>query len=81
MRITSAQLGELIAELHEVNAELADAARPLELGDLNDAQRQAVGANLRAGLARWENITQRIAKALNGSSNGGGESAPAENVT
>ena len=75
MRVTSKQLGELIAELHEVNAELADAARPLELGDLNDAQRQAIGANLRAGLARWESITQRIEKALYASSNGDGETA------
>ena len=80
MRITSAQLRELITELHEVNAELADAARPLELGDLNDAQRQAIGANLRAGLVRWESVTRRINQALGGSADGG-ESAPAENVT
>ena len=73
MSVTSAKLGELIAELHEVNTELAEAARPLKRSaDLNDDQRQAIGSNLRAGLARWENITQRISKVLNGSSNGGG---------
>jgi hypothetical protein len=76
MNITSAQLGELIAQLHQVNEELARAARPLErLEDLNDDQRQTIGANLRAGLARWENITQRIGEALDGSSNGGGETS------
>ena len=36
MRVTSAQLAELIAELHEVNEELAEAARPLDrLPDLD----------------------------------------------
>jgi hypothetical protein len=82
MRITSQQLGELIAELHDVNVELADAARPLDrLPNLNDEQRDGVAARIRSGLARWENVTRRIDEALSGSGNGDGEKAAAENVT
>ena len=81
MSITSAQLGALIAELHELNAELADAARPLDrLPDLNDAERDGVAARLRSGLARWENVTRRIDEVLGGSGKGGGEKRRAENV-
>jgi hypothetical protein len=76
MSITSTQLGALLAELHEVNAELADAARPLErLPDLNDDQRDGVAARLRAGLARWERLTRRIDEVLGGAGKGGGEKA------
>ena len=82
MTITSAQLAELIAELHEVNEELAAAARPLgQLKELNDTQKRAIGANLRSGLARWEIVTRRIDQLLSGAVTGGGETAPAENVT
>ena len=82
MKVTSEQLGQLIAELHDVNVELADAARPLDrLSDLNDEQRDGVAARLRSGLVRWENVTRRIDEALNGSGKGGGENAAAENVT
>ena len=82
MRITSEQLGELIAELHDVNVELADAARPLDrLPNLNDKQRDGVAARIRSGLARWESVTRRIDDALGGPGKGGGESTPAENVT
>ena len=77
MRVTSKQLGELIAELHDVNAELADAARPLDrLPNLNDKQRDGVAARIRSGLARWENVTRRIDEALNGSGTCGGANAP-----
>ena len=82
MSITSAQLGKLIAELHDVNVELADAARPLDrLPDLNDKQRDGVAARIRSGLTRWESVTRRIDEVLDGSGNGGGENTPAENVT
>ena len=82
MNITSAQLGELIAELHELNEELAEAARPLDrLPDLNDEQRDGVAARIRSGLARWESVTRRIDEVLGGSSKGGGDNASVENVT
>jgi ABC-type transporter Mla MlaB component len=58
-------LERLRAELHEVNEELARAARPLDrISDLNEQQRQHVADQLRAGLARWESVTQRISKVL-----------------
>jgi len=58
-------LQRLQAELHEVNCELATAARPLDrISELNEQQRQHVGDQLRAGLARWESVTQRIAQEL-----------------
>jgi hypothetical protein len=81
MRITSQQLGELIAELHAVNVELADAARPLDrLPDLNDEQRDGVAARIRSGLARWESVTRRIEEVLGASGKGGGEHVPTENL-
>jgi len=82
MRITSQQLGELIAELHDVNVELADAARPLDrLPNLNEEQRDGVAARIRSGLARWESVSRRIDQALGGSGTGGGENAAAETLT
>lgn len=58
-------LQRLQAELHEVNEELANAARPLDrISELNEQQRQHVAGQLRAGLARWELVTQRIAQEL-----------------
>ena len=74
MSVRSEQLGELLAELHDVNVELADAARPLDrLPDLNDKQRDGVAARIRSGLTRWESVTRRIAEALGSSDKGGGE--------
>jgi hypothetical protein len=65
MKRGSAQLARLIDELQEVNRQLVEAARPLEgLPDLNLAQRQSLGDQIRAGLARWENVRQRIAEVL-----------------
>jgi hypothetical protein len=65
MNLTSRQLQELIAELHEVNDQLAAAARPLDdLPDLSEAERDVVGGRLRACLARWQGTTERIRKAL-----------------
>ena len=65
--ITSSQLTKLIDELHQVNEALADAARPLNrLLDLNTRERQHIADELRAGLARWENVTQRIDEELHG---------------
>lgn len=59
--ITSSQLTELIRELHQANQELAEAAVPLKQHiDLDLAQRQNIGDELRAGLSRWERVTQRI---------------------
>jgi hypothetical protein len=77
MNSSSAQLGELIAELHEVNAELADAARPLErLPDLDDDQRQRIAARIRTRLGCWESVSQRIGSVLGDSGNGCREEAP-----
>jgi hypothetical protein len=57
------QLQRLQAELHEVNQELAHAARPLHwLDELNEQQRQELADKIRAGLARWESVTQQISQ-------------------
>jgi flagellar biosynthesis chaperone FliJ len=59
------QLQDLEALLHEVNQEFARAARPLyRMTDLNNEQRQKIGAQLRAAAARWESVTQQISQAL-----------------
>ena len=59
------QLKRLAAELHEVNQELARAARPLDGSPaLDDRQKREIGAQLRAGQARWEDVTQRISQVL-----------------
>ena len=61
MNSHSAQVGELIDELHEVNEQLAEAARPLQwLSDLDFDRRREIAAKMRAGLARWESVNQRI---------------------
>jgi hypothetical protein len=55
----------LQAELQAVNEELLQAARPLErLEELNDKQRHQLADQIRARLARWESVTQRIAQVL-----------------
>ena len=77
MSVRSEQLGDLLAELHDVNVELVDAARPLDrLPDLTDKQRDDVAARIRSGLARWESVTRRIDEVLGGSDKGDGEKAP-----
>jgi flagellar biosynthesis chaperone FliJ len=59
------QLQDLEAELREVNREFARAARPLDrMTDLNNEQRQKIGAQLRAAAARWESVTQQISQVL-----------------
>ena len=63
MKSRSAQLAELIDELHEVNQRLVEAARPLQrLPELDLDDRQFLGDQIRAGLARWESVRQRIAE-------------------
>jgi hypothetical protein len=70
------QLQDLEAELHEVNEALAHAARPLDhLSDMDEAQRQQLAAQLRAVLARWEAVTQRISHALRAGGDGGGNTS------
>jgi hypothetical protein len=65
MNITSTQLQEPIDELRRFNEELADAARPLKrLPDLNEEHRDQIGKRLRAGLARWNDVTSRIQRLL-----------------
>jgi hypothetical protein len=60
-----ADLLRLQDELHAVNEELVKAARPVTQGvELNGEQKQQVGAAIRAGLKRWESVTQRIAQVL-----------------
>jgi len=62
------QLVRLQAELHEVNEELAQAARPLEqLSELNEQQREQLSDELRARLGRWEIVTQQISRVLRAS--------------
>jgi hypothetical protein len=59
------RLQRLQGELHEVNEELAQASRPLErIAELNEQQRQEVAGKIRAGLARWESLTQQIHQAM-----------------
>jgi len=59
------QLEELETRLSEVNQLLVQAARPLDqTPELNEQQREQVGTQLRAGLARWEAVTQQIAQVL-----------------
>ena len=59
------QLQRLADELHEVNQELARAARPLAgQPELSDDQKRDIGARLRAGLARWEDVTRQISQVL-----------------
>jgi hypothetical protein len=66
------QLQRLADELHEVNQELARAGRPLEgLPDLNDDQKREIGTRLRAGQARWEDVTRRISQVLQADSANG----------
>lgn len=63
--ITSARLSVLIDELQEVNEALAEAAAPLkDRAELDGEQRQHIADELRAGAARWENVTQQISEAL-----------------
>ena len=61
MTSTTAQLGPLISELHEINRELVDATKPLDrLQDLDQKARDQLASKLRAGLARWEDLTRKI---------------------
>jgi hypothetical protein len=74
-----AHLQRLEAELHAVNQELAQAARPLErLSELNGEQREQVADKIRAGLARWESVTQQISQAM-GIGNADDQAAPKGN--
>jgi hypothetical protein len=59
------QLVRLQAELHEINEELSEAARPLErLSELNEEQRKQLSDELRSRLGRWEMVTQQISQVL-----------------
>ena len=59
------QLQGLADELHEINRELSRAARPLDGNpDLDDRQKLEIGARLRAGLARWDDVTRQISRVL-----------------
>jgi hypothetical protein len=65
MTTTSEQLGPLIKELHAINEEMVDTARPLErLAELDEKARDLLGKELRARLERWESITQKIRQVL-----------------
>ncbi len=67
------QLRRLQAELHAVNEELAQAARPLErLADMNIEQRNKVADQIRAKLVRWESVTREIQQVM-GTSTANGE--------
>jgi hypothetical protein len=60
-----ADLQRLQAELSAVNEELVQAARPLErLDEMNDQERHQLADQMRAKLARWESVTQRINQVL-----------------
>ena len=67
------QLEGLQARLHDVNQECARAAVPLDrLGEMNDAQRRQLAAQIRAALARWEAVTQEISQVLRSCGAAGG---------
>ena len=66
------QLQRLADELHEINQELSRAARPLEgKPELNDRQKLDIGTRLRAGLARWDDLTRQISQVLQADSANG----------
>jgi ABC-type transporter Mla MlaB component len=59
------QLQRLQVELHDVNEEFANAARPLKgLSEMNDEEREKVAKELRERLARWESVTQQISHVM-----------------
>jgi predicted nucleic acid-binding Zn-ribbon protein len=53
------KLQELTAELHEVNRQFSEAARPLE-HVLNEEEKDTVRAQLLESLARWESVSAQI---------------------
>jgi hypothetical protein len=53
------KLQELTAELHEVNQQFSEAARPLE-HVLNEQEKDVVRAQLLENLARWESVSEQI---------------------
>jgi hypothetical protein len=57
------KLQDLTAELHEVNRQLSEAARPLQRS-LDDKEKDAVRAALLANLARWKSISDQITRTL-----------------
>ena len=66
------KLQRLADELHEINQELSYAARPLERQpDLDDRQKLEIGTRLRAGQARWDDVTRRISQVLHADSANG----------
>ena len=55
------QLNRLQADLHLINEELAQAAKPLShLSELSLEEREQVADKIRAGLARWESIRDEL---------------------
>jgi len=65
MTSQSSLLEPLINELHWINLELSNAAKPLQwLHNLDDPAREEIGRKLRAGLSRWEDVTRRIHNVL-----------------
>jgi ABC-type transporter Mla MlaB component len=60
-----AELERLRAELHEVNEELVQAARPLErVSEMSLEQRQKLADQIRAKLSRWESVTREIQQVM-----------------
>jgi hypothetical protein len=57
------KLHQLTDELHEVNKQLSEAARPLKRS-LDDKEKDAVRAQLLEGLARWDSVTAQIRRAF-----------------
>jgi hypothetical protein len=65
MTTRSTRLTALIDELHQANVELKQAARPLQrLADLKADERERIAERLRAGLRRWEDLSERISSIL-----------------
>ena len=65
MATQSEQLQLLIQELHAINQDFAEAARPLARPEeLNDEKRDHLAKELRARFARWECVTQKIQEFL-----------------
>ena len=60
-----AQLDHLQIDLHAINEELAQAAKPLSrLSELSLEERQQVADKIGAGLKRWESIRDEISRVM-----------------
>ena len=61
------QLNRLQIDLHAINEELAQVAKPLShVSELSLEERKQVADKIRAGLERWESIRDEISRVMSG---------------